>query len=186
MRRLTGPRAQGPDCSFSFQLRPAPPAKPLPELKPKQVRGHGHSATQETPGWARALPWPGGPLRPDPQPPPQPTPQHALPALALTLSSFVGHKVWPWQHCCGACRVATSALDKHWPPQAAASGKRGTAGRAGLSQHPGGPSWDGPHPPSDHQCCSLVPVPPCRAPFSLCTRCLGDTLRVKTLSPLKL
>ena len=48
-QRGQGPRAWAPDCSSSFQLRPAPPSKPLPELKPKQVRGPGHLAMQETP-----------------------------------------------------------------------------------------------------------------------------------------
>lgn len=34
---------RGPDCSPpSHQPRPAPPAAPLPELKPKQVRSLGH------------------------------------------------------------------------------------------------------------------------------------------------
>lgn len=40
----------------SHQLRPAPPAKPLPELKPKQVRSLCHSG--ETPSCTHALPGP--------------------------------------------------------------------------------------------------------------------------------
>ncbi|XP_036078536.1 disintegrin and metalloproteinase domain-containing protein 8 isoform X1 [Rousettus aegyptiacus] len=120
------PAPPAPMCSPPFpvpvytrqapaQLRPAPPRKPLPEQKPKQVRGLGPS--RDPPGCAWALPWPGGPS--GAKSPAYPTTQAPQKGACLPPPGVHPTDREPgpgsphWRsggHCRGACPLATLAL----------------------------------------------------------------------------